>query len=114
MISLGTVVGLLAVWGIAARHSVALICHLQDLRRDPAADTTDVVVRGTRDRLGPILTTTLVTAVLLLPVLILGDIAGLEIVQPMAVVVLGGLVTSTLLNLVVVPALYLRNQRRQA
>ena len=67
-----------------------------------------LVLRGARERLAPILMTALATALVLLPLVILGGIAGYEIVRPMAVVILGGLVTSTLLNLFVVPALYLR------
>jgi Cu/Ag efflux pump CusA len=67
-----------------------------------------LVERGTRERLAPILMTAATTAVALLPVVFLGDIAGLEIVRPMALVILGGLVTSTWLTLVVLPALYLR------
>ncbi|MBA2473367.1 MAG: efflux RND transporter permease subunit [Pseudonocardiales bacterium] len=117
LITLGSLLGLLAVLGIAARHCVLLIRHYQELRAPgPAARSSCgrssagpccLVLRGTRDRLGPILSTTLAIAALFVPVLILGNVAGLEIVQPMAVVVLGGLVTSAFLNLVVVPALYL-------
>jgi Cu/Ag efflux pump CusA len=117
LVTLGTLLELLAVFGIAVRHCVLLIRHYQDLwhqdlQGDPGAGVrfevnAALVLRGTRDRLGPILSTTLATAVLFVPVLILGDVAGLEIVQPMAVAVLGGLVTSAFLNLVVVPALYL-------
>ncbi|MGH3764664.1 MAG: efflux RND transporter permease subunit [Pseudonocardiaceae bacterium] len=108
LISLGSLLGLLAVFGIATRHCVLLVRHYQDLRRsDPAEDREDLVMRGTSDRLGPILRTTLAVAALFVPALIVGNVAGLEIVQPMAVVVLGGLVTSAFLNLVVVPALYL-------
>jgi Cu/Ag efflux pump CusA len=106
------VLGLLAVLGIATRHCVALVRHYQDLRRDPAeGDRADglraLVLRGTQDRLGPIVTTTLATAAVFLPLLFLGDVAGLEVVAPMAVVVLGGLITSAFLNLILVPALYL-------
>jgi Cu/Ag efflux pump CusA len=66
------------------------------------------VMRGARERLSPILTTAVATALALVPVLVLGNVPGQEIVQPMAVAVLGGLVTATLLNLFVAPALYLR------
>ena len=65
------------------------------------------MLRGARERLAPILMTTFATGLALLPALFLGDIPGLEIVRPMAIVILGGLVTSTLLNLFVLPALYL-------
>ncbi len=108
LISLGSLLGLLAVFGIATRHCVLLIRHYQDLRRnDPPELSTELVLRGTSDRVGPILGTTLAGAVLFVPVLILGNVAGLEIAQPMAVAVLGGLVSAAFLNLIVVPALYL-------
>ena len=65
-------------------------------------------MRGARERLGPILMTAIVTALALVPILLFGDIPGLEMIYPMAVVILGGLVTSTVVNLFVMPALYLR------
>ena len=67
-----------------------------------------MVVRGAVDRVAPIVMTALATAVALLPMLIGGGIAGNEMLNPLAAVILGGLITSTLLNLFVVPALYLR------
>jgi Cu/Ag efflux pump CusA len=67
-----------------------------------------MVLRGARERLGPVLTTALTTGFALLPLVIAGNIAGTEIVNPMAIVILGGLVTSTLLTLFILPALYLR------
>ena len=76
----------------------------------------NLVLRGSRDRLSPILMTTLATALALVPLVVLGDAPGHEIEHPTAVVIVGGLVTSTLLNLVAVPALYLwiegRRRRR--
>ena len=66
-----------------------------------------LVLRGARERLSPILMTTLAIGLGLVPALILGDVPGLEIMRPMAIVVLGGLVTLTLLNLFIVPAIYL-------
>ena len=68
----------------------------------------ELVLRGARERLAPILMTTLATGLALVPLVVLGEIPGHEIEHPMAVVILGGLVTSTLLNLFVVPSLYLR------
>jgi Cu/Ag efflux pump CusA len=67
-----------------------------------------LVVRGARERLAPILMTALATGLALVPLAIAGDLPGHEIEHPMAIVILGGLVTSTLLNLFVVPSLYLR------
>jgi CzcA family heavy metal efflux pump len=105
---LGSLAGLLAVLGIAARHGIVLIKHYQHLeQREGEAFGPGLVLRGAREQFAPILTTAITTAVALLPLVLFGDIAGLEIAHPMAVVVLGGLVTSTLLYLFVVPALYL-------
>jgi CzcA family heavy metal efflux pump len=107
-ITLGSIAGFAGVLAIAARGSVALIRHYQHLEREGQRFGSELVLRGTRDRLGPIVTTTLAAAVFFIPFLFTGDAAGFELLQPMVVVVLGGLVTSALLNLAVVPALYLR------
>jgi CzcA family heavy metal efflux pump len=106
--SVGSLVGLLVVFGIAARNSVMLIRHYQRLEEDEGEEFGHgLVLRGTQERIGPVLVTTVASAVFFLPVLFFGDIAGLEIVQPMALAVIGGLVTSTFFTLVVVPLLYL-------
>ena len=108
-LSLGSVIAFLALLGIAARNGVMLIHHLQRLRTEEAQPFgAELVQRGARDRLAPTLTVALATAVAMLPLVIMGGVAGLEIVHPMAVVILGGLVTSTLLSLFLLPALYLR------
>jgi CzcA family heavy metal efflux pump len=107
-ISLGTLAGLLAVLGIAARNQIALIRHYRHLiRYESETFGLGLALRGARERLAPIVMTTFATALALLPALFLGDIPGLEIVRPMAIVILGGLVSSTLLNLFILPALYL-------
>jgi CzcA family heavy metal efflux pump len=107
--SLGSLLGLLAVLALAARNGIVMVNHFQDLeQREGEAFGAELVLRGVRERLMPILITALATGLAFLPMVIFGNIIGLEIVQPMAVVILGGLVTSTLLNLVVIPALYLR------
>jgi CzcA family heavy metal efflux pump len=109
LISLGSVAGFLAVLGITARHAVMQIRHMQQLeRREGEPFGWNLVRRGALERLAPTLTSVLATAVAFAPLVIAGEIAGLEIVHPMAVVVLGGLVSSTLLTLFIVPALYLR------
>ena len=108
-ISLGSLVGFLALLGIAARNGILLISryqHLQQHEGEPFGP--GLVQRGTRERVAPILMTAVTTALALVPLVLLGDIAGLEIVRPMALVILGGLVTSTWLSLVALPALYLR------
>src|SRR5215218_8514375 len=107
-LSLGSLIGFLAVFGIAVRNSVVLICDYQRLEGETGTSGAEVVQRGTRERLTPVLATALGLAVLSLPLVILGARPGLEVVNPMAVVLLGGLVTSTFVALFVLPALYLR------
>jgi CzcA family heavy metal efflux pump len=108
-LSLGSLLGLLAVLGLAARNSVVLIHRYQHLeQRNGETFGPELVVRAARERFGPIVITAFTTAAALLPFALFGGIAGLEVVHPMALVVLGGLVTSTLLCLFVIPALCLR------
>jgi CzcA family heavy metal efflux pump len=107
IMSLGSVVGLIALLAIATRNCILLIKRYQALQQQGTPFGPDLVARGTRERVAPILISAATTALALIPLVLFGDIAGLEMVQPMAVVVLGGLVTSTLLSLVVVPVLYL-------
>ena len=109
VISLGSLVGFLTVLGIAARNGIMMISHFQHLERhEGEAFGLGLVLRGARERLSPILMTTGATAMAIVPLVIYGNLPGHEIEFPMAVVILGGLVTSTLLNLFIVPALYLR------
>ena len=109
VISLGALVGFFTVLGIAARNGIMMINHFQHLEREEGEEFgLDLVVRGAKERLAPILMTALATGLALVPLAIAGDLPGHEIEHPMAIVILGGLVTSTLLNLFVVPSLYLR------
>ncbi len=109
VISLGSLVGFLTVLGISARNGILLINHYQHLERHEGEPFGPrLVLRGARERLAPILMTATTTGLALLPLVVAGAIPGNEIEHPMAVVILGGLVTSTLLNLLVVPSLYLR------
>jgi Cu/Ag efflux pump CusA len=109
VVSLGSLVGFFTVLGIAARNGIMLIYHYQHLERHEGVPFgLELVLRGARERLSPILMTALATGLALVPLVALGDIPGHEIELPMAVVILGGLITSTLLNLFVMPALYLR------
>jgi Cu/Ag efflux pump CusA len=109
VISLGSLVGFLTVLGIAARNGIMMISHFQHLETHEGEPFgLGLVLRGARERLSPILMTTGATALAIVPLVIYGDLPGHEIEFPMAVVILGGLVTSTLLNLFIVPALYLR------
>ncbi len=108
LVSLGSIVGFLAVFAITVRGIVQLIRHYQHLERDEGATFGAALVRrGSRERLVPIVASVVVAGLALVPLALSGAAAGEEIVQPMAVVILGGLVTSTLLSLFVVPNLYL-------
>jgi Cu/Ag efflux pump CusA len=97
------------VLGIAARNGILMINHFQHLERQEGVTFgQDLVIRGAKERLAPILMTSLAAALALVPLAVAGDKPGHEIEHPMAVVIIGGLVTSTLLNLFVTPSLYLR------
>jgi CzcA family heavy metal efflux pump len=105
-ISLGTVVGLVTVFGVSARNAILQLAHYEHLVEvEGAAWNLDLVVRGTNERLVPILMTAAVTALGLAPLAFGLNRPGQEIEGPMAVTVLGGLLSSTLLNLLVLPAL---------
>jgi CzcA family heavy metal efflux pump len=109
VLSLGSLVGFFTVFGIAARNGILMINHFQHLEQHEGETFgPHLVLRGARERLSPILMTTLATGLAIVPLVAAGDIPGHEIEHPLAVVVLGGLFTSTLLNLFVVPSLYLR------
>ena len=108
-LSLGSLVGFLTVFGIAARNGILLINHYQHLEREEGETFGQaLVLRGAQERLSPILMTALATGLALVPLVAFGNIPGHEIEYPMAIVILGGLVTSTAVNLFLVPALYLR------
>jgi len=109
ILSLGSLVGFFTVLGIAVRNGILLIRHYQHLgQQEGEAFGPELVLRGARERLGPVVMTALATALALAPFVIFGAIPGLELVYPTAVVILGGLVTSLALNLFIMPALYLR------
>jgi CzcA family heavy metal efflux pump len=109
VISLGSLVGFFTVLGIVARNGIMMISHYQYLEEHEGETFgTALVARGSRERLAPILMTALTTGLALVPLVISGNVPGQEIEYPMAFVILGGLITSTLLNLFVVPSLYLR------
>ncbi|MCL4705926.1 efflux RND transporter permease subunit [bacterium] len=113
VISLGSMVGFLTVLGISARNGILMINHFQHLEEQEGEPFgVGLVLRGAKERLAPILMTASTTGLALIPLVIAGAIPGNEIEHPMAVVILGGLITSTLLNLFVVPSLYLKFGRR--
>lgn len=107
VLSLGSLVGFVTVLGIAARNGIMLVSHYRHLEREEGMPFgRELLIRGAEERLAPILMTALTTALALLPIAMAGDAPGYEIENPMAVVILGGLVTSTILNLVLMPGLY--------
>ncbi len=109
VLSLGSLIGFITVLGIAARNGIMLVSHYRYLEtEEQQAFGPELVLRGSEERLAPILMTATVTALALVPIAFGGMKPGQEIEHPMAVVILGGLITSTLLNLFLLPALYLR------
>jgi len=109
VLSLGSLVGLLTILGIATRNGIMMISHFQHLEEEEGETFgPELVKRGARERIAPIMMTALTTGLALLPLVITGNIPGQEIEYPMAIVILGGLFSSTVLNLLVVPTLYLR------
>ena len=109
VISLGSLVGFFTVLGIVARNGIMLISHYEHLEAEEGVPFGgDLILQGASERLVPILMTVLTTGLALVPLIIGGEIPGQEIEYPMAIVILGGLISATLLNLFVVPSLYLR------
>jgi CzcA family heavy metal efflux pump len=104
IMSIPSLIGLISVFGIAARNGIILVTHYHNLRVE-GFSREEVVVQGSKDRLAPVLMTAAAAALGLLP-LLFGDIAGKELERPMAHVILGGLFTSTVLNMLIVPVLY--------
>ncbi len=106
-LSLGSLIGFVTVLGIAARNGIMLVSHYRHLEQEEGmTHGLDLVLRGAEERLIPILMTALCAALALLPLVLRGNLPGHEIEYPMAVVIVGGLTTSTLLNLLLLPALY--------
>jgi Cu/Ag efflux pump CusA len=105
--------GLLAVLALAVRGGILQLRHYRDLEREGGIDAAAVVVHGARQRFGPTVTAAGATGLALAPLLVLGGGPGLEIAQPLATVMLGGLVTTMLVNLFVLPVLYLRSVGRR-
>ena len=111
-LSLGTVVGLVTVFGISARNAILQLAHYEHLVEVEGAPwNLDTVIRGANERLVPIAMTAAVTALGLAPLAFGMNLPGQEIEGPMAVTVLGGLVSSTVLNLFLLPALARRVRR---
>jgi len=108
LLSFGSIVGFIAVLGIAVRNGMTLISRYRHLEQQNGKSFgAEIVQRGTQEQSASILMTAVTTALVFLPLALFGNVAGLEIMQPMAVVVLGGLITATIFTLAGVPAIYL-------
>lgn len=112
ILSLGSVVGFVTVLGIAARNGIMMVSHFRHLEiQEGEPFGVALVMRGAEERLSPILMTALATGLALVPLVVAGNRPGHEIEYPLAVVIIGGLFTSTLLNLFLLPPLYARFAR---
>jgi CzcA family heavy metal efflux pump len=108
--TIGALAGLITVIAITIRQAVTLVGRYRRMERVEGGEHgTELVVAGAQSRLGPVLITAFGTAAFALPFVVMGDVAGLEVMRPMAIFVLGGLVTSTLLVLFILPSIYLRS-----
>lgn len=112
-VSIPAIIGFISLFGIATRNGMLLVTHYNLLREEQQLGVRESVVRGSLDRLNPILMTALSSAFALIPLALRGDLPGNEIQSPMAKVILGGLLTSTFLNAFVIPIVYeLMNRKK--
>ncbi len=105
ILSIPAIIGFITLFGIATRNGILLVSHYQQLQNS-GVSLIETITKGSADRLNPILMTALTAALALIPLAMRGDLAGNEIQSPMAKVILGGLLTSTLLNIYIVPIIY--------
>jgi len=112
VLNVATMIGFITLFGIATRNGIMLVAHIRHLMdAEGVTDFREAVVRGAEERLAPILMTAMAAGLALIPLALGGGKSGSEIQTPMAIVILCGLMTSTLLNMAVVPAMYLRYGR---
>ena len=111
-VSIPSIIGFITLFGIATRNGILLVSRYENMRVN-GEKLHDAVLKGSADRLNPILMTAMTSALALIPLVFQGDKPGNEIQSPMAVVVLGGLITSTLLNIYIIPIIYEVVQKRR-
>ncbi|WP_373492657.1 efflux RND transporter permease subunit, partial [Aquiflexum sp.] len=105
ILSIPAIIGFITLFGIATRNGILLVSHYESLK-EQGLGLYETVIQGSKDRLSPILMTAITAGLALIPLALAGDLPGNEIQSPMAKVILGGLTTSTLLNLIIVPMVY--------
>lgn len=114
ILSIPAIIGFITLFGVATRNGILLVSHYKTLQ-DEGLNLYDTIIQGSKDRLSPILMTALTAGLAMIPLAIAGDLPGNEIQSPMAKVILGGLLTSTLLNIFIVPVVYfLSNSKSEA
>ena len=112
LLSIPAIIGFITLFGIATRNGILLVAKYQNLSSQSDITLRQRILQGSLDRLNPIIMTALTTALSLIPMVLAADKAGNEIQAPMAIVVLGGLITSTLLNVFLVPIVYEWREKR--
>lgn len=112
IISIPAIIGFISLFGIATRNGILLVAHYNHLQ-DEGLGLQESIIQGSLDRLNPILMTALTSALALIPLAVGGDLPGNEIQSPMAQVILGGLLSSTLLNGFIVPIVYYLLKRKK-
>lgn len=111
IISIPSIIGFITLFGVATRNGILLVSHYEHLKKEGTA-LRERIIHGSVDRLSPILMTALTAGLALIPLALAGDLPGNEIQSPMAKVILGGLFSSTLLNIFIVPVVYYFAERR--
>ncbi len=112
ILSIPAIIGFITLFGVATRNGILLVSHYETLEKE-GLSLYETVIQGSKDRLSPILMTALTAGLALIPLAIASDLPGNEIQSPMAKVILGGLLTSTLLNIFIVPVVYYLSNRKK-